>query len=229
MATVGRSTSRAVFGIIVILLGALLLLDNMAVLDGRDVLRFWPILLIVLGAVKIFEPQQTSSRTWGVILVVAGLFFLMRTLDIYDFRFRDFWPIVLIVAGAGMLWGTFTRRRLSMEGETDENVLNGSAILGGLTRSVVSQDFRGGDLTAIMGGCEIDLRKAAISGEEAVLNVFAMWGGMEIRVPEHWTVVTKAVPILGGVSDETRPKNEPGMKRLVITGTVIMGGVEIKD
>jgi hypothetical protein len=42
-------------------------------------------------------------------------------------------------------------------------------------------------------------------------------------------VVTKAVPILGGVSDETRPKNEPGMKRLVITGTVIMGGVEIKD
>ena len=48
--------------------------------------------------------------------------------------------------------------------------------------------FRGADLIAVMGGCEIDLRQAAINGE-AVIDVFCMWGGIEIRVPEDWTVV----------------------------------------
>jgi len=229
MTTPGRSTTQLVFGSIVILLGLVLLLDNMNLLDARDYLRFWPVLLIVLGALKIFQPQQPSSRVWGAILILAGGFFLLRTFDVYYIRFRDFWPLLLILAGGAMLWGSLLRRRVQSDGASDDVILNGSAILGGFTRSVTTQDFRGGDLTAIMGGCEIDLRKAAIRGEEAVLNVFAFWGGVELRVPEQWTVVTKAMPIMGGVSDETRPTTGPGSKKLVITGTVVMGGVEVKN
>jgi predicted membrane protein len=229
MATPGRSTTQLVVGIIVILLGLVLLLDNMNLLDARDYFRFWPFLLIVLGGLKIFQPQQPSSRAWGVILILAGGLFLLRTFDVYYIRFRDFWPLLLILAGGAMLWGSVLRRRVQSDGATDDAILNGSAILGGFNRSVTTQDFRGGDLTAIMGGCEIDLRKAAIRGDEAVLNVFAFWGGMELQVPENWTVVTKAMPIMGGVSDETRPTTGTGTKRLVITGTVVMGGVEVKN
>jgi len=217
-----------VFGIVVILLGGILLLDNMGVVYAGEYFRFWPVLLIIVGGIKILRPDQPSSRTWGIILFLAGIFFLMRTLDIYEFRFRDFWPIILIAAGVGMLWGSLSRRTISVEGAVADDTLRGSAILGGFSRSVTSQDFRGGDLTAFMGGVEIDLRKAAIRGEEAVLNVFAVWGGAEIRVPENWTVVTRAMPILGGVSDKTGGTAGPGAKRLVITGTIVMGGVEIK-
>jgi predicted membrane protein len=229
MATPGRSTTQLVVGIIVILLGLVLLLDNMNILDARDYIRFWPFLLIVLGGLKIFQPQQPSSRVWGGALVLIGALFLLRTFDVYYIRFRDIWPLLLILAGGAMLWGSVLRRRVQSDGATDEAILNGSAILGGFTRSVTTQDFRGGDLTAIMGGCEIDLRKAAIRGDEAVLNIFAFWGGVELRVPEQWTVVTKAMPIMGGVSDETRPPGGAGTKRLVITGTVVMGGVEVKN
>jgi predicted membrane protein len=108
-------------------------------------------------------------------------------------------------------------------------VLSATAVLGGVKRLNNSQDFRGGDATAIMGGCEIDLRAASITvPHEPVLEVFAMWGGIQIRVPPDWTVVSRVDPILGGFEDKTaQPKDES--KRFVVRGTVVMGGVEVKN
>jgi predicted membrane protein len=103
-----------------------------------------------------------------------------------------------------------------------------AAILGSSTRGSNSNDFRGGEATAVLGGCELDLRQATIAGTEAVLDVFAFWGGIEIRVPESWTVVLHATPLLGGVEDKTRRPAAPG-KQLVVKGMVVMGGVEIKN
>ena len=229
MATPGRSATHLVFGIVVMLVGLVLLLDNMDIVNAGDFLRYWPVLLIAFGHVKSAQPQPPSSRVWGVVLVFVGAIFLLGTFDIYVFRFRDLWPVLLILAGGAILWGSFLGRKIQAGATSDESIVNGSAILGGFTRSVGAQDFRGGSLTAIMGGCEIDLRKAGIQGDEAVLNVFAFWGGVELRVPENWAVVNKVLPIMGGVSDETRAKTGPGVKRLVLTGTVVMGGVEVKD
>jgi hypothetical protein len=112
---------------------------------------------------------------------------------------------------------------------TDTNsTMTAMAILGGVSRGNNSRTFRGADLLAIMGGCEIDLRKAAINGE-AVIDVFAMWGGIEIRVPEDWTVVSQVFPLMGGVDDKTRPPQGATAHRLVLRGFAIMGGIEIKN
>jgi hypothetical protein len=97
---------------------------------------------------------------------------------------------------------------------------------------VNSQDFRAADVSAMFGGIELDLRKAAIAAEFATVDVSAMFGGIEIRVPETWTVESKGVGILGGFADETRPPApDPAVKpqRLVVTGTAIFGGVAIKN
>ena len=64
--------------------------------------------------------------------------------------------------------------------------------------------------------------------QDATLNVFTMWGGISIRVPQDWTVMSQGVPLLGGIDDKTVPPAMPG-KRLVIQGYAIMGGVEIKN
>ena len=228
MAISSLPTPRMVFGATAILLGVLFMLDNFHVIYAADYLAYWPALLVVLGLVKFMQPG-TSGRAWGVVLVVVGGLLLLRTLDLYYIRFRDFWPLLLILAGGAMLWGTRVRRKVSTEAVADEAFLNGTAILGAFKRSITSQDFRGGEVTAVMGGCEIDLRRAAIRGEEAVINVFAFWGGVELRIPETWAVVTKGVPILGGFADETKANAGPGAKRLVVTGTAIMGGAAVKN
>jgi len=112
---------------------------------------------------------------------------------------------------------------------SSNSIISAMAILGNVERRNNSQDFRGGSATSVMGRCEIDLRAAAISGtNEPILEVFAMWGGIEIRVPSDWTVVSHVDPIMGGYEDHTRPPKEES-KRFLIRGSVIMGGIEVTN
>jgi predicted membrane protein len=107
--------------------------------------------------------------------------------------------------------------------------VNAFAVLGGVQQSNNSQDFRGGESSAIMGGCEIDLRQASIQEEEAVINTFAMWGGIKIKVPPTWNVIVQGVPFLGGFDDKSVKPADRSAKRLVVKGTAIMGGVEVTN
>jgi predicted membrane protein len=74
--------------------------------------------------------------------------------------------------------------------------------MGGFKRRITTPDFRGGEITAIMGGCDLDLRQSSINGV-AVLNVFAMCGGITIKVPVDWTVELDGTPIMGGFEEKT--------------------------
>jgi hypothetical protein len=104
------------------------------------------------------------------------------------------------------------------------------AIMSGIQRRSNSPAFAGADLTAIMGGCEIDLRQASIApGTEASMDIFAFWGGIDVKVPRDWTVVTNAIPLMGGIEDKTDPPQPLSGKRLVLRGIVVMGGVVIKN
>ena len=109
--------------------------------------------------------------------------------------------------------------------------VRGFVAFGGFERRIASPQFQGGDIGAFCGGWELDLSKAKLGpGREARIDVFAWWGGGEIRIPEEWNVVVQVVPVLAGTSDKTRhpvPGTETGT--LVVTGTVVMGGVEIKN
>ena len=81
-----------------------------------------------------------------------------------------------------------------------------------------------------MGGCNLDFRSALIQPpNQAVLEVFALCGGIEIRVPEDWTVVSELEVILGGVDDRKAAPPKDESKRLILRGTVLMGGVEVKN
>jgi predicted membrane protein len=112
---------------------------------------------------------------------------------------------------------------------SSNSILTAFAVLGSVEQRNNCQDFRGGTMTAVMGSCEIDLRGASITTpHEAVLEVFAMWGGIEVKVPADWSVVSEVNPILGGYEDGTMPPKD-GTKRLVIRGLVIMGGFEVSN
>lgn len=226
-----RIPSQLVVGLIIVAIGVILTLDNLDLLYAQDYLRYWPGLIILYGVVRLFD--QTCNKFWTIFWILAGSVLLLDRLDVIDFTLHDWWPMFLIAVGGSILWGSWRRGPgqvailTGSEGSDADSVINLTAIMGGFERRNGSKDFRGGRITAIMGGCELDLRQAEIR-EEAVLDVFTVWGGISLKVPETWTVRLEGVPIMGGFSDESRPP-ATATKRLIIRGTAIMGGLEVKN
>jgi hypothetical protein len=106
--------------------------------------------------------------------------------------------------------------------------VSNTAFLAGFDRKCTSQQFKGGDLTAIMGGGKVDFREADFQEGAPVIDVSVIMGGLEIIVPETWTVDSQVTPVLGGYEDKTRAPKDAG-KRLVIRGSAVLGGVEVKN
>jgi len=243
---------RVALGLVVIAVGVLFTLDRLGYVNAGEFWEYWPVLLIALGIGRVLQPRGTQGRGFGLILIVMGTWFLLSNLDVIHYSFGDVWPILLVVLGIMMVWRAITgpsfegpRRRLkeavaaadgsaavaglATSSSDTSNTVNAFALLGGVNRKVVSKDFRGGALTAIMGGCELDLRHASISSGQAVIDTFALWGGIEIKVPQEWSVLVQGTPILGAFDDKTVRVGGDGSKVLVIKGVALMGGVEIKN
>lgn len=243
-----RVTGRIVAGGILILLGLLFTLDNFGLVQAGDVFHYWPLFIVGFGLLKISQSRAREQRVAGYVITGVGLLLLARTLRLLPFGLRQLWPVVLLAVGALLVWESIRGRGRGRGSRTedasgiasrDESVagstLNEFAFMGGGDRVVRSQDFRGGEVTAIMGGFQIDLRGAAIGGEAAEMEIFTLWGGVDLRVPEDWNVVVRGVPVLGVFSNSTRsagsaePRgNAPG-KSLIVKGMSIMGGVEVKN
>jgi hypothetical protein len=249
-----HNVPRLFLGLIVIAVGVLFTLDRLGYVNAGDFWEYWPVFLIAVGLGRVIQPRETHGRGFGVLLVVVGIWFLLSNLDLIRYRFGDVWPILLVLVGGMMVWRAITgpswegpRQRLreglitgreagaaavggvAASGSDSSATVNGFALLGAVKRGCVSQDFRGGQLTAIMGGCELDLRHASISSGQAVIDTFAFWGGIEIKVPQEWSVVVQGTPILGAFDDKTVRVGGDGTKVLVIKGSVFMGGVEVKN
>jgi len=227
---VSRINGRLVAGALLVLFGVLFMLDNMGVLDAGDVLAYWPVILIAVGLLKVVQPSHEGQRKVGWVLIAIGAVLQLQILGLT--HMRSSWPFLLVVIGGFLIWRALTPRRDPALPEISSSQLSEFAVMGRAHRVVESSDFRGGEATAIMGAVELDLRGCTIATSPAVIDVFALWGGIEITVPPEWKVDMKAMPILGGFENKARSTVRDGaapVQELVIRGTALMGGIEIKN
>ena len=220
-------TGQLITGLVVAALGVLFTLDNLEMVRARDVLRYWPVVLLVVGISQIMQSRSSSGMIGGSIWIVLGGVLLGERLNLISNVFR-YWPLLLVAVGVYVIRQSFARREVP-PGERSDRV-SAIAVLGGVDRRVVASNFVGGDVTAFMGGGKLDLREATLApGTEAVVDVTTVMGGFEIKVPETWNVVVDIVPFMGGYEDKTRQPADPAAPRLRIRGFVMMGGVEIRN
>jgi hypothetical protein len=225
-----RVTARLVVGLAIMTAGFVLALDSLGLVDGSVILRFWPLALVAIGIVKWLAPPRQLSA--GIVWILAGFALLLVTIG--RMSFVGVWAMLLFFAGANIAYRALrppVRRCDAISpGGFDTVAVFGGCKTGPVAAPGATQtEFKGGSAMAVFGGCEIDLRHATLpDGGAAVIDVFAMFGGIEIKVPDDWLVVNRGNAFLGGFENKARPL--PGsQKRLVVTGTAIMGGVEVKN
>jgi hypothetical protein len=226
-------------GLLVLSLGVLFLLNNLGYADAHDWFRFWPVVIVLIGVVKLINARHVAPAAGASLWILAGGWLLLNKLGIIELAFWRavvlYWPLLLVGVGLSIVWRTFRREDVRTSGELDSaNTVRTFQVFGGTKRAIGSPEFRGGEITTIFGGVNIDLTRAQIASQEgrapeAVLELLVMWGGVELRVPEGWVMDVRVSPILGGIEDRTRPSADPRAPRLVLQGNIVMGGVEVKN
>jgi predicted membrane protein len=235
------NAERMVPAIVLISVGALFFLNNMHILPVREILRFWPGILVAVGIMLLVDCQDSGGRVMGGIFTGAGAILLARNLGYIFLTWNQVWPLFLIGLGLLMLWDRvhsftgalqsgFERQRRNIFGY--RAMPKESTVFGSATRSFYGQEFMGGRYETVFGGIEIDLRGSHMQGDEAVLKIDAVLGGAEVKVPDTWLVVIKAAAVFGGVINNTKspdPVLVPNPKRLIVKGSAVFGGIEIKN
>jgi predicted membrane protein len=222
-------SARLALGLGLIAAGVLFTLDNVGVVDAHPYLRWWPALLILVGLSRLMNVRTSIQVLSALLWIVIGLWLLLRNLHLIHLDFWDFWPMALVALGFSILSRSVSTGRPSQPRTDSTQTVVALAFLSGLDRKLDTQDFRGGQVTAIMGGGEIDLRQASITRGEVVVDVFAFWGGIDLIVPGDWTVDNHVIALLGGVEDSRKQMAGDPNKRLVVKGMAIMGGIEIRN
>jgi predicted membrane protein len=226
-----HSSGRIFWGFILILLGVLFLLDQMGRTDFGDIIsRWWPLILVAAGLWQLIS-SDFRELAGGLFLIALGAVFQLAKLEILDQSVWHYiWPALIIGLGLWVLLGAFRRSSAARLSDSRNDDLDAFAIFGGLNRRIESPSFRGGKATALMGGIELDLTGARLAEPRVGLELTAILGGIDIRVPRHMRVELQGNPILGGI--ENKHSYAPGTgteQTLALKATAILGGIEIKD
>lgn len=244
--------SGLIFGGFIVLIGVLILLDNLGFVVVRDVWQYWPVILIAAGLSKLIGARTPAAGVWGGVLTLVGILFLLDNLNIaiyiFDHRvrlsFNLLWPLLLVGFGLSVVVRNLDRTHRINTGSagpaalgstdftTSEPQFSIANVFSGSRRNIESPDFRGGEIVSVFGGVRLDLRRAKMAVDEAVIDINAVFGGVEIRVPEYWNVESRGAGIFGGFDDKTiHPRMDPNVKtpQLIVTGAAVFGGVSITN
>lgn len=227
--------SKILGGLFVIAAGVLILLKQIGMPIPHWVLS-WEMILILIGFVMLVK--HNFKKTGAYILILIGGAFLANDFvpDLIEPRF--IWPVLIIILGASMIFksGVISSKEKQpsklntvFNDLAPEDFVNSSSFFSGITKKVVTKNFKGASITSVFGGNEVNMAQADFSGE-AVIDVTCVFGGVTLIVPSNWKIKSDLTSVFGGIEDQ-RPavlsENINDEKVLILKGACIFGGIEI--
>ena len=224
-----KNQGRIFWGILLVVLGVLFLLDQMDKLDFGDLVgRYWPVIFILIG-ISILLSNNFKNVGSGVFFILFGAFFLLIRLRIFDRAGQYIWPLAIIGVGLWILFRPSFHPDKKKIPEMAADDLNISQVFSGSARKIESQSFRGGSAEVVFGSAEIDFRGARLAGGQATLALSAVFGSIELKVPRDWDVVLEGTPVLGSIESRRAAPDVPKTQTLHIKGSAVFGSIEVKE
>jgi len=243
-------------GIIIILIGSILLLRQMDV-DLPHWLFTWPMILVIVGLFAGLQ-SKFRDFAWFVIFGIGVFFLVGKVMPEYRID-RYAVPMVVMMVGLVVIFGPWRKGRFKRDlsntvgtpinpidnttgqpidtsappadyGSIDtDDAVDVTTIFGNVKKVIYSKNFKGGEVVSIFGGAELNMTQADMTTPIA-MEMVQIFGGAKLIIPAHWKIRSEAVAIFGGIEDKrpTQPYTDSS-KVLVLRGTVLFGGIEIKS
>ncbi len=207
-----RHLFRGFGWLIPILIGLLFLADDF--IPGFSIRPFiWPIVIVIIGLFMIFRPKRRFNyHGWHNKWRHKHHRFHQRH---QGFHHPVEWQQQDNYSGN--------------QGSTEER-LDAVVVFGSTKKNIISKDFKGGEVTCVFGGVEINLSQADITGK-VTLELNQVFGAIKLIIPPHWQVhPDETVTFMGGIEDRRPQDNitEPG-KVLILKGSSVFGGIDISS
>jgi predicted membrane protein len=244
---------KIIGGIFVVLVGSLFLAKELGA-QLPEWLFTWQMLLIAVGSGSLIK--HGFKRFGGLIpMAIGGIFMIQEFYPMMAIK-PLLWPILIIIIGLVIIfkprrnnWRKWNRhhRRWHRHGHyqnydeyckkyynvnpSTEDFINATVVFGAVQKNIITKDFKGGDISIVFGGAEINLMHADFTGT-ATLEVSQVFGGTKLIIPPNWKLRSEIETVMGSVEDK-RPIPPPNLneedKVLILKGSVVMGGIDIKS
>ena len=225
------------WALIFVIGGSVLLMRNLEMIDFNIPFKIrnligWQLIPLIIGINALLKQDYVKGIS---AISIAIIFYIPQFLNDADrIQYFKLWPLLLVGVGIAIFAKHLFPKKYNeftcLNKITDLDIINENNIMAGSSKKFVTKNFKGGNVTCIMGGSEINFTEADLQNN-SVLEVFVLMGGIEMRIPKEWNVKMEVFPLMGGVEDQITkfPDNVvESDKLLILKGWIIMGGVEIK-
>ncbi|MBE5960039.1 MAG: hypothetical protein E7256_01430 [Lachnospiraceae bacterium] len=221
-----NKVSNVLWGVFWIVLGVGIAGNAFHIWDFTLFFRgWWTLFIIVPCAISMINNGFGNGSMIGLVIGILLLLAQRNILDGSVLR-KLIVPIILVLIGINIMFrGIFTANKkmhLNVEFGPGQN-----AIFGGKTQCYTGEIFRGTEANAIFGGVKLDLRDAQIP-EDAVIDASAIFGGIDIFVPQDIRVKVSSTSLFGGTTNHVKGRVPDDAKTIYINTTCMFGGVDIR-
>lgn len=224
-----KKTSNLLWGVVLIIAGVIWALNGFNITSINLFFKgWWTLFIFVPCCIGLFSSREKTDSIIGIIITVV-LFLCCQGLFSFALLWKLLLPAVAIIIGLKLIISGFLgkkaneiMKKLESEGKEAKSYC---ATFSGCNLNFDDTAFEGAELTAVFGGIKCDLRNAVID-RDCVIQVSAIFGGIDILVPDNINVKSNSTSIFGGVSIKTAQHKD--VPTIYINGTCMFGGVEIK-
>lgn len=226
-----KTWKTLLWGLLLIAIGVIVGLNALDIVEINLFFDgWWTFFVLVPSVIGLVSDKQKTGPLIGLLI---GLAFLLTAQGIVPFCYlwKLAFPAALVIGGLLLIFRNVLGAKVNDKIQNLNDKLHEKeeycAMFGGQDIRFAGQTFEGASMSAVFGGIQCDLRDAIIS-QDAVLNVSAIFGGVDIFVPSTVKVVVRSTPLFGGVSDKSPTCMDETAPTLYVNATCMFGGVDIK-
>lgn len=225
-----NSLNKVLWGLVLIIIGIIIGLNSFGLTDINLFFDgWWTLFIIVPCTIDLFSDK--TGKIGNVIGIIVGVVLLLITRNIIDLELiaKLIVPTILVLIGLSLIFNSTVKKNVA--DKVREGSISGlEPVVATFSKQEVNKEdekFKGADLEAVFGSITFDLRNAKIE-KESVIKANAIFGNIDILVPQNVEVKVKSTPIFGSVSNNTNAKEKEEKKIIYIEAFAMFGGVDIK-